>query len=52
MQGTHANLLDILDVVELQNVSEIKTTLKSATADISVEGGSPSRFCVFLRKSP
>ena len=40
------NLLDILDMVELQNVSEIKTSVKTATADISVEGGSSSRFCV------
>ena len=43
--GKHVNILDVLDVVELQNISEIKNSLKTASAEISVEGGSSSRFC-------
>ena len=51
VQGTHTNLLDILDVVQLQNVSDIKTAVRTATADISVEGGSSSRFHILRQNS-
>ena len=52
VEGRHTNLLDILDVVQLQNVSEIRTTLKTCCADISVEGGGSSRFSIkyFVRE--